>query len=677
MERCSACQCREKFASSLGRFSFCKMELYFVERKSLFSTRMLARSLYILSFVLLPFLAGFGQNDQSFEVDYSVRKMEPVAPVGQVNFSALPPLEEQFLTTVTTIKPAPGTGEETSEETSEELEEAKAYWQQQRADYEARNPPGSAPTAHKTASNVSVTVAREFDGNAYGGSLPNDNDIAISDSGWIVSVINTSVDIYDTTGQLRGQSSLAALGAPLGNFSESFDHRVVYDPNANRFIIIWLNASTSNTNSIVLAFSQTADPRDDWNIYQISGNPLNDGTWSDYPTVGMSQDDLYISVNAFLDQGGFQQSNVWQVQVAEGYAGQPIQSQVFSDFSVNGNTVFNICPVDGATGPYGPNMYLLSNLHTAQSNNFLYIAEVPDNLASGNTNLSSEFIFMDENYGAPPNAPQPLNNKQLNTNDARIQHAILKDGSIHYVHNTVSPSFFTSAIYYGRVEDVATNPMGFGQFVESSTLWYGYPDIAYVGDGSATDNRMLIAFCHTSDQLLPGASAVAIDNNHQLSPAVIWKDGVGGLNVMSEPLERWGDYSGLERWPGQLNSAWAAVGYGGFSNRNFTHIAELSTAPLVSREEDAVTPETSTAVFPNPMRELETTTLRFEAEQTAVYRIRLLGMNGQEIQVLYNDRVKAGLNELRFNTQPLPAGTYLLEISTQNGTRETKRVVVE
>ena len=58
-----------------------------------------------------------------------------------------------------------------------------------------------------------LNLGTNFFGNPYSSSTPTDNDIAISDSGLIVSVINTNILVYNTKNSVASPiKSLAAFG---------------------------------------------------------------------------------------------------------------------------------------------------------------------------------------------------------------------------------------------------------------------------------------------------------------------------------------------------------------------------------------------------------------------------------------------------------------------------------
>ena len=164
-----------------------------------------------------------------------------------------------------------------------------------------------------------------FDGNPYNQRVPNDNDMSVSNDGKIISVINSSVYVFDDTGAVLFSSSLAAFSTALGLPESKYDPRTMYDPIEDRFVVVFLNSFDDSTSYIVVAFSQTNDPTGAWNLYKLSGNPRGNGTWTDFPMIALTEDEFIVTGNSILNdtswQEGFVETLLWQVNKHDGYAG--------------------------------------------------------------------------------------------------------------------------------------------------------------------------------------------------------------------------------------------------------------------------------------------------------------------------------------------------------------------
>jgi hypothetical protein len=106
-----------------------------------------------------------------------------------------------------------------------------------------------------------VALGHNFFANPWGASTPNDNDMAISNNGVIVSTVNTNILVYSTeTFSASPIKSLAAFTSPINNKHQEFDPKVIYDPYADRFILMCLSGFVDSTSQVIMGFSQTNDP---------------------------------------------------------------------------------------------------------------------------------------------------------------------------------------------------------------------------------------------------------------------------------------------------------------------------------------------------------------------------------------------------------------------------------
>ncbi len=187
-----------------------------------------------------------------------------------------------------------------------------------------------------------------FEGNTMGSSVPNDNDIAISNGGMIVSVINTSIYIFDQSGSTLASFSLETFSDTLEITGDKFDPKVMYDPVHDRFIIVFLNlvfGDEANNTDIIVAFSQTNNPLDNWNLYSLPGNPKDNDTWTDFPMLAITQHELFITGNSIIPgepwQTGFSETLIWQMNLDSGYSGADLSAVFWDDILFEGNPIRN------------------------------------------------------------------------------------------------------------------------------------------------------------------------------------------------------------------------------------------------------------------------------------------------------------------------------------------------
>ncbi|MFT5055198.1 MAG: hypothetical protein ACI97X_002234, partial [Oceanospirillaceae bacterium] len=298
------------------------------------------------------------------------------------------------------------------------------------------------------------TVGVGFDpGPAQG--TPNDNDVAIGNDK-IVSCVNTRIRISDLNGDYFSSLTLYGFAQPLGLLGGKFDPKVIYDPIADRFVFLFMNGSTWETSHIVIGFSQTNDPEGDWNLYAIDGNSLDNETWSDYPVIGISNEELFIGINTFengsTNNSGFVETCLWQIGLSEGYAGTDLNTAYYSDILEGTKEIFNICPIQGGLGTYGPEQYLLASRSFDEQNDTIFLLQITGNLANPNLELEVTTVTTPEEYFIPVTAPQP-GGHQFDTNDNRVLGGFYQNETIQWVQATTDTVTGTAAILHGTITD--------------------------------------------------------------------------------------------------------------------------------------------------------------------------------------------------------------------------------
>ena len=87
----------------------------------------------------------------------------------------------------------------------------------------------------------------------------------------------------------------------------------------------FLSGRGPNDSKTIIGFSTTSNPADPWNVYEIGGNPLNNNTWTDYPQVALTTNELFYTVNLLKSgQGwieGFDRTIIWQIDKHSGFDG--------------------------------------------------------------------------------------------------------------------------------------------------------------------------------------------------------------------------------------------------------------------------------------------------------------------------------------------------------------------
>lgn len=622
-------------------------------------------------FIALLFTISFSINTSAQEKDFKINtspKME-FPRAGTVKMNSI---KEDFLPLLRNIEqPKPG-----GEKYNNYLQKIKAEIQ-----------PVENPQIKLNKSGIlnSPVKLRNFEGNKFPTGIPNDNDLAISNSGIIVSVVNSNITVLDSNGANLQSVSLAAFSDTLKLKQNKYDPRVLYDPLADRFIIVCLNGNNDSTNFAIIAFAKTSDPTKDWNLYTIPGNPLNDTTWSDYPIIAINKDELFLTLNALENnkswQEGFVQSYIWQIDKNSGYTGAALKTKLHTGLEFNGRKIRNVCPVQGGTAPTAADCYFLSNRNFSASNDSIFLLKISGTIDAPSSSSGVKLLKSDTKYGVAPEAKQSTVLK-LQTNDARILDAFIENGKIQFVGNSRNPATNLAGIFHGTITDMDNTPAVNINILGDVKLDYGYPAIAYAGK-SAQDDDAIILVNHSADTVFPGNS-VYYAKNGNYSDLLRLKSGLSVIN-MSGANERWGDYSGAQLRYNQPGKVWVGATFGYTLRKGFetyrthgTWISEVQ-APAepssIAEQKNTLAPDTK--AFPSPLASYEPLNVEFTLEKITFLSFDVYDMSGKLVRQILHDRAKPGKNLFSFNINALKPGQYILRITdTENKAVVAKAFVV-
>ncbi|NUM30770.1 MAG: T9SS type A sorting domain-containing protein [Bacteroidetes bacterium] len=511
-----------------------------------------------------------------------------------------------------------------------------------------------------------------FDGQPTGTKgIPNDNHIAISNEGKIISVQNSTIRVMDEWGKTLMFKSLYAFanGKIQGFTNYCYDPRVVYDRNADRFIVFFLHESKVVSNFGVLAFSKTNDPTGEWNFYKIPGNPLKNDKWSDFPILAFSAQDVFITLNLLSEnkdwRDGFNQSIIWQISKKEGYSGDSLNQKLYYDIRHNSKAIWSICPVQGGFIPTNPGMYFLSVKPGDIENDTLFFHEIDNTLSSGISVLNMRILKTDKTYGLPPVAIQPTGGDTLQTNDCRVLGAIFYNNKIQYVQTSVIKPFYHSGIFHGIFEIKKSNSVT-STYIGSDSVDYAYPSISYAGNGKNAEQSSVITFSYVSNKSFPGTAAIyhtqAAGLPSVFSKVLRVKHGeavIERLQYSQVKHERWGDYTGIQLQYNKPNTIWLSGSFGNKLKFNGTWIAKLNVIENIEIETDE-----NLKIFPNPVINKIAVGLNFKEDN--LVKILIYNYTGQLVSKIFEGIAGKGYNEFYMDFENVSNGIYFLKVFDNN-----------
>lgn len=523
--------------------------------------------------------------------------------------------------------------------------------------------------------NLQPVVGANFEGNWSVAQTPPDNSMAISNGGIIVTANNDEVLYMNTSGTLLQFFSWQDFFIDQQLNANIYDPKVVYDSQADRFVMTVLHGSTAANSLVMLCFSKTNNPLNGgWWVYSLPGNVLQNNTWFDYPGLGVSTNDVFITGNLFTSGNNqFNQALVFQVGKAQGYAGQPLNYLWWFGLSNTPYAAFTLQPAGwGQQGNAGPGMLFVSS--NSGGGNVLRLWEITNTIGA-NPQMNA-FTTSVPPYSPAANANQQGSSDLLDNGDCRILSAFFLGDRIHFVHHTDIGGTW-NGIRYGRINvtNLQTQTANLGSQGVSDL---SYPAVASFGSGP-NDLGVMIAFTRSSPALFPEARVAYCDQNLTFSNGVLVKQGETFVNFLQGNVERWGDYTGIaRRHNAPQPTVWMAACYGanvpGFLNNTYkTWVAEVGATGGVGIDEHPN--GAAMRVFPNPVVDLFQ--LRFELEETTAIRVEVVDARGALVKLLHEDTRRPGEYLLTFNRGALTSGTYQVVVRGTNSIIGHETIVVQ
>ncbi len=514
---------------------------------------------------------------------------------------------------------------------------------------------------------ITPVIGANFAGNNNTGYSPMDNSIAISNGGRIVSVANNSFEIYNTNGTLSYTNTIDGFFNDP-SITSVCDPVVIYDSGADKFIFFAQECSgSSSSTALLICFSQSNNPNANWWKYKLTGNPVGNNTWFDYPKIAVSNNELYITGNSFSNDGDFQQALLFQIEKGNGFIGNVLNWQYWYDLTAD---PFTLLPVSyGQQGNYGPGVYLVATESSGSSTIDLY--DLTNDMSAANETIN-HYSIPTTAYSPAGNGFQFGTNRQLDNGDCRALSGFYLNGIIHFVFHSDYVDGY-NGINYNRL-NVSTNTNVSSMF-GLDEYEYAYPAIASFAK-TTTDKSVMIGFGRTGASIYPQIRVVSCDDGMNWGSSTLVKSGAGYANYTAtggEP-ERWGDYTGMCR---KHNSTAATVwmnGMFGTTSQNWgTWISEVTgTGNTTGAGEQNA--DTHFQVYPNPVyQEFKT---EFELAENGEISIDIYDMQGKLVKPLFQGLAHTGANQFTFNKSNLASGAYVITIQLNNQIIKNEKIIL-
>jgi len=362
----------------------------------------------------------------------------------------------------------------------------------------------------------------------------------------LMETLNTEVRISDKNGNELFTTTLSSFWSSLPGSSSTFDPKIVYDPYAERWIMITPSSSSLAANRMFLAVSLTTDPMGEWNMYSFDPDPTNE-TWFDYPNLGFNKN--WISIGGILRDTEFEPIHyvVYSIDKMAAYEGEPeltinhfltsIGSAIVPSFTYDENQD-ELYLISTGPGNDDGNGYVNLFKLSGEVNN-------PDFELLGSVGVPEPWENWSYEYH-PDFLPQLDSDEKLNSVDARMHTMINRNDELWAVHHIYLPADNPErvAIQWWHLDTIGTI-LERGRIDDPDNGFsFAYPSIAvnanedvFIGHGVFAETQYAGA----------GYSFKAYyDEPGTLRDFYQYKEGLAPYyKTFSGDRNRWGDYSAV------------------------------------------------------------------------------------------------------------------------------------
>jgi hypothetical protein len=443
--------------------------------------------------------------------------------------------------------------------------------------------------AEQGTNNVSVSVSENDAAPAIGqnfAGLSANDDIAVLGGFFVppdqgsavgpnhyVEMVNLVYAIYNKDGSVAvpatSLNTFYANAGVTGLGTAISDPRIVYDQASQRWFAVIITTE-SNSNSIVVAVSQTSDPTGAWKAARFVANstPFN---FADYPTIAVDQNALYIASNNFqgtspTSGASFAGVSLTSIPKADllNPAGPVVANRTHFENVANGGTAgttpFTLAPVSDFDGR-GHGVILATDGFTPAS--VLHVYDVTGSGGAGAT-LSADSPIAVPTYWNNQNGHEPDGSRTLNSTDFRIgSNNVYQVGNIIWAADSILTSPATGAAAYDAIRwyeiDESTNTLLQSGTISDPHHDYLFPSIAANAAGDVVIGCTATGDSTTSDY--PGSWYVTGTTTGGVTtfgtPQVL-RNGSSNYSIVASGRNRWGDFSAVSVDPNNPNAFWIA-----------------------------------------------------------------------------------------------------------------------
>jgi autotransporter-associated beta strand protein/T5SS/PEP-CTERM-associated repeat protein len=329
------------------------------------------------------------------------------------------------------------------------------------------------------------------------------------------------------------------------------DPRILYDPASQRWFAVMITTNQATNNNILIARSNTSDPSGSWKAVSLA---TNGGVFGDYPTLGLTADNIGIGTINFTSTGADAHNiSLYTIPKGDITATTPVLTNL-TRFNTQSNSTFGFVaqPVVNYGPSAGGTMTVVAPTATTPLNH--YVISTLSGVGGAGATLSGATNVSVTSYSQGPRATQPGSSTTLDTIDTRFYTNVIRQGNLLYMANVVGSSS-RDAIRF-TVVNATTNAVVFQTTFSEANADYFFPAVSVNPSGDVVIGMNLTRTTGNPNGTLNVSPAVIVGSTTNFTSWTFNTPTVLTAGVGTYSGTRWGDYSATTLDPADPGIFW-------------------------------------------------------------------------------------------------------------------------
>ena len=437
--------------------------------------------------------------------------------------------------------------------------------------------PPSRPLDSQGDQSSSIPVTKSFQALDDNNSTIPPDTMGAAGPNHLMTMLNSQVRIQNKSGSILSTVLLDTFWTSgTGLSGDPFDPRIIFDSLTNRWMATIDADSRSTTSAVWFAVSDDDDPTGSWTFYAFDADAA-DTDWADFPDIGTNSTWVAITNNMYTIAGNsFTGCKMWVIDKST-LGGALTMTEFATGFDTSGTVsgfTLRICATFDASES---TLYIVDQSGYVYLGTFLHrLSRITGTGASpswsvvpGSTFASTGLYPVATNYNYTQiDASQLGTATEINTNDPRLQNAVLRNGRVWYTHSAGLPvqGSDRTAVFWYEVDPSTWSSFPASPIVQSGVedggtgVHHFFPSIAANKNNDAALGFSRSDATRYAEAVVTGR--LSSDPAGTMDPLSVIKAGEDSyVKDFDSGRVRWGDYSATVVDPSDDRSFWTIQEY--------------------------------------------------------------------------------------------------------------------